>query len=95
MTDPLSPTTQFHPYDPPKATPVAERVPGRVEQALRRTGLDTDRMRNGFERGRLWARRHPGRLLGGLALAVIGGGLLRGRMRPAGGRGRPSAADNE
>lgn len=80
MTDTASPTTQFHPYQPPTATPVAERPTSAIGRSLTRVGVDPAKVRSATERGRAYARRHPGRVLGGLALAVIGAGLLRGRM---------------
>lgn len=80
MTDDTSPTTQFHPYQKPADVPVAERQPSGMGRIGRKVGLDPLRMRASLERGRAWARRHPGRLLGGMALAVIGAGLLRGRI---------------
>lgn len=89
MTDAASPTAQFHPYQPPTATPVAERPSSAVGRGLTRVGLDPAKMQSAVERGRTWARRHPGRLLGGMALAVIGAGLLRGRMSRTLGDQRP------
>jgi hypothetical protein len=80
MTDSASPTTQFHPYQAPEATPVAERPTNAIGRNLTRVGVDPAKMRSAAERGRAYARRHPGRILGGMALAVIGAGLLRGRM---------------
>jgi hypothetical protein len=80
MTDTTSPTTQFHPYQPPDATPVAERPANLFGRNLSRLGVDPAKMRSATERGRAYAKRHPGRVLGGMALAVIGAGLLRGRL---------------
>ncbi len=80
MTDNASPTTQFHSYEPPTATPVAERPTNAIERGMTRVGVDPAKMRSAAERGRAYAKRHPGRILGGMALAVIAAGLLRGRM---------------
>jgi hypothetical protein len=81
MKDNVSPTTQFHPYQPPDAQPVADRQRGAIGSAMERAGVSPARIESAIERGRTWARRHPGRLLGAMALAVIGAGLLRGRLR--------------
>lgn len=80
MTDTASPTAQFHPYQPPEATPVSERPTTAIGRGLTRVGADPAKMRSAAERGRAYAKRHPGRILGGMALAVIGAGLLRGRI---------------
>jgi hypothetical protein len=89
MTDRVSPTTQFHPYQAPDATPVADREDGAIGSMMKRAGLNPARVQSAIERGRTWARRHPGRLLGGLAIAVIGAGLMRGRLH------RPPRMPNE
>ena len=80
MTDTASPTTQFHPYQPPTAIPVSERPSNAIARGMTRVGVDPAKMRSAAERGRAYARRHPGRILGGMALAVIGAALLRGRL---------------
>ncbi len=65
MVDNTNPTNQFHPYQPPEATP---------KRDLPLAG-------NGFGdmlgRARDMARSNPGALLGGLAAIAIGAGLLR------------------
>ncbi|HEU5162277.1 MAG TPA: hypothetical protein VFV54_03935 [Thermoanaerobaculia bacterium] len=76
----MSPTTQFHPYQAPDATPVSEREDGAIGSAMKRAGVNPARVQSSIERARTWGRRHPGRLLGGLAIAVIGAGLMRGRL---------------
>ena len=81
MNDTVSPTSQFHPYQRPEAIPVTDRTPSGVESTLSKVGIDPLRLRGALERGRGYARRHPGRILGGMAAAVIGAGLLRSRMR--------------
>ena len=85
MTDTVSPTTQFHPYSRPDATPVSEREEHGIPAMLKKVGIDSNRMRNMTEKCRSWGRSHPGRLLGGMDIAVIAAGMLRGRMhkRPA------------
>lgn len=80
MTDTTSPTTQFHSYQPPTATPVAERPTNVIGRGMTRVGVDPAKMRSAAERGRAYAKRHPGRILGAMALAVIGAGILRGRI---------------
>ncbi|MGH9457230.1 MAG: hypothetical protein ACRD2J_06265 [Thermoanaerobaculia bacterium] len=80
MHDDVSPIAQFHPYRKPADVPVALRPPGAADRLLRGVGADPARLRFAVDRGRSWARSHPGRLLGGLALAVIGAGLARSRM---------------
>lgn len=80
MTSNLNPTTQFHPYQPPDAVPVAEREPTSLDRALRGVGLERARLASAAERGRVWARKHPGKLLGGMAAGVIALGLLRSRL---------------
>jgi len=67
MTDKLNPTSQFHPYQPMDATPVSERAT---------TGFQD--MRNKVQS---LAASRPGMVLGGLAAAAIGLGMLRGRRR--------------
>ncbi len=81
MVDNLNPTSQFHPYVPVKDTPQSE---------VQRTGLGgildkissmsrgTD-VRGGVDKVRSYAQKNPGAVLGGLAAAVIGLGMLRGR----------------
>lgn len=89
MTDTTSPTSQFHPYQKPDAVPVAERQPSQFERGLRKLGVEPDRIRSATGRGMAWARKHPGAVVGGLAAAVIGAGLLRSRVtRP--GASKPS-----
>lgn len=82
MVDKLNPTNQFHPYQPPDATPVAERPETGLGAMLRRAGLDTTKFGGGslndtVGKMRDAARRNPGLVLGGIAAAVIGAGLLR------------------
>ena len=64
MVDKLNPTNQFHPYQPPED----------MKQPLAGNGF-----RDMLEKGRQMARSNPGALLGGLAAAAIGAGLLRKR----------------
>lgn len=60
MVDNVNPTNQFHPYQPMKETPVAERQPPSVLNKVRD-----------------YAKARPGMILGGLAAAAIGLGMLR------------------
>jgi hypothetical protein len=90
MTDTVSPTTQFHPYTPPDAVPVAEREHGALRRSLTRVGIDPDRLMGRANRATAWARRHPGAIMGGLAAAVVGTALLRSRLSRAPGDRRPS-----
>jgi hypothetical protein len=62
MVDKFNPTSQFHPYQPADAVPVAERETGGYLDKVR--GL---------------AASKPGLVLGGIAAAAIGLGLLRGK----------------
>jgi len=64
MVDNLNPTSQFHPYQPMKDVPVAERES---------SGLQP------LGKLRAYAQANPGKVLAGLAAVVIGLGLLRRR----------------
>jgi len=64
MVDNLNPTNQFHPYQPMKDVPIAEREP---------TGLQS------IGKLRAYAQANPGKVLGGLAAVMIGLGLMRRR----------------
>jgi len=85
MVDQQNPTNQFHPYLPPDITPVSESSSRTgLSGMLSKIGLDTSKLQNVDVRGsvdkaRGYARQHPGKVLGGLALAVIGAGLLSRR----------------
>jgi hypothetical protein len=63
MIDNVNPTNQFHPYQRPMDTPVAERQASGLSSSL-------NKMRD-------YAKARPGILLGGLAAAAIGLGMLR------------------
>ena len=65
MIDNVNPTNQFHPYQRPTDTPVAERQASGLSSSL-------NKMRD-------YARAKPGLVLGGLAAAAIGLGMMRGR----------------
>jgi hypothetical protein len=95
MTDTLSPTTQFHPYTPPDAVPVAERKHGPIRRSLARVGIDPDRLVGRTNRATAWARRHPGAIVGGLAAAVVGTALLRSRLSKAPGNRSPAMPPSE
>jgi len=63
MIDNVNPTNQFHPYQRPTDTPVAERQTSGLSSSLNKV--------------RDYARAKPGLVLGGLAAAAIGLGMLR------------------
>jgi hypothetical protein len=74
MVDNFNPTNQFHPYKAPEAIPHSE---------VQRTGLDkmlhNVNLRGSVEKMRSYAQRNPSLVLGGIAAAAIGLGLMRGR----------------
>ena len=90
MVDNLNPTNQFHPYQPPDATPHTERG-SNVGDMLRKVGINPDQLgsmgdsmknvdvRKSLDKARDYARRNPALVLGSIAAAVIGVGWLRGR----------------
>ena len=70
MVDNVNPTSQFHPYQPENAVPVAERQKtGGLGGILSGLGIDRSNL----------ARNNGGLVLGGLAALAIGAGLMRGR----------------
>ena len=95
MVDNTNPTNQFHPYQPQDAVPHADAPATGLNGVLERVGVDAgtiDSVRNTFNRSvgsfnmngsigkvRDYARANPAKFLGGLAVAVIGAGLLRRR----------------
>jgi LPXTG-motif cell wall-anchored protein len=75
MVDNVNPTTQFHPYQPERSIPVAER-PKRGGLA----GILGDSFKSvDLSKARTYARNNSGMVLGGLAALVIGAGLMRKR----------------
>jgi len=64
MVDNVNPSSQFHPYIPPDATP----------QSGNSRGLNSL-----LDKARTAARNNPGAVLGGLAALAIGAGLMRRR----------------
>ena len=68
MIDNMNPTNQFHPYQRPTDTPVAERQASGLSSSL-------NKMRG-------YAKARPGIVLGGLAAAAIGLGMLRRGRSP-------------
>ena len=92
MLDKVNPTSQFHPYTPSDATPHSE-MPEKsgLRQLLASVGIDSDRidaisdrlknvdLRQSAQKARDFAASKPGLVLGGLAVAAIGAGILRGR----------------
>lgn len=69
MVDNLNPNSQFHPYQPMKETPMADRNMG---------GLSGG-MNNMLNSVKNLNAKNPGLVLGGLAALAIGLGLMRGR----------------
>lgn len=89
MVDNLNPTSQFHPYQPTDATPQSEKVQsGGLSGILNKLGINqstissvTDKVKNADVRGSIdqvrgMARNNGSLVLGGLAAAAIGAGLL-------------------
>lgn len=88
MVDNTNPTSQFHPYQPQDAVPVADRPKtGGLGSILSGLGIDRTKldsmgssMKNmDLSKARNYARNNGGMVLGGLAALAIGAGLLRGR----------------
>ncbi|MCU1246024.1 MAG: hypothetical protein JWN02_1934 [Acidobacteria bacterium] len=91
MVDITNPTNQFHPYQPVDAMPNSEKPAGGLGGMLKNLGIDTSNLgsvgdtvknmdvRGSFDKARSYARSNPALVLGGLAAAVIGAGLLRRR----------------
>jgi hypothetical protein len=91
MVDNLNPTNQFHPYQRPEIATSATPAQGGLMGMLNKLGLNTgslgslgDSLKNvgshpTVTKARDYARGNPGMVLGGLAAAVIGAGLLRKR----------------
>jgi hypothetical protein len=90
MVDNVNPTNQFHPYQPPDAQPHTASGGG-LSDMLRKVGITSDQLgsigntiknvdvRGSVDKARTYARRNPALVLGGLAAAVIGAGLMRKR----------------
>ena len=91
MVDNLNPTNQFHPYQPPDATPQTGSTSSGLGDMLRKVGINSDQLGSlgdslknvnvsqSVDKARDYARKNPALVLGGLAAAVIGMGMLRGR----------------
>lgn len=88
MVDNVNPTSQFHPYQPQDAVPVADRPKrGGLGGILSGLGIDRSKidalgnsMKNvDLSKARNVARNNGGLVLGGLAALAIGAGLLRRR----------------
>lgn len=87
MVDNTIPTNQFHPYQPPEATPHSELPGGVLNNLLRKAGIDRSRLgsmqnmnvQHSIEKARGYAQQNPGKVLGGLAALAIGLGVMRGR----------------
>jgi len=77
MVDNINPTSQFHPYQPMKDMPIAEREPsGLSDMMSKMRSIDVN---SSLGKLRTYAQANPGKVLGGLAAVVIGLGLLRRR----------------
>ena len=86
MVDEKIPTTQFHSYQKPDATPYSEQeTPTGFRGMLQKTGLNTTgsnvNLKAGVDKFRTYANANPGKVLGGLAALVIGAGLLSKRSK--------------
>ena len=88
MVDNVNPTSQFHPYQPQDAVPVADRpMKGGLGGILSSLGIDRSKigalgssMKNiDLTKARTMARNNGGLVLGGLAALAIGAGMLRSR----------------
>ena len=91
MVDNLNPTNQFHPYQPVDVAPSSTRTESGLSGMLNKLGLNTgslgslgDSLKNvgnnaTVTKARDYARSNGAMVLGGLAAAVIGAGLLRKR----------------
>lgn len=90
MVDNTNPTNQFHPYQPPDAIPHTGSGSG-LGDMLRKVGINSDQfgslgnslknvnVNDSVNKARDYARKNPALVLGGLAAAVIGMGMMRGR----------------
>jgi hypothetical protein len=92
MVDNLNPTNQFHPYQPPDVnSSSATQTQGGLSGMLSKLGLNTSglgSLGNSLKnvgssatvtKARDYARGNGAMVLGGLAAAAIGAGLLRKR----------------
>ena len=88
MVDNVNPNSQFHPYQPQDAVPVADRQKtGGLGSILSGLGIDSSKigalggsMKNmDLSKARNMARNNGSLVLGGLAALAIGAGLMRGR----------------
>jgi hypothetical protein len=86
MVDNVNPTSQFHPYQPSGGALETETPSTGLRGMLEKAGINSGALRNmdvkgTIDQARNYARLNPGKVLGGLALAVIGAGLLSSRGR--------------
>ena len=80
MVDNVNPTSQFHPYQPERSTPQADRLSrSGLGGILGKLGIDQSKIGALGGKARASAQNHPGMVLGGLAALVIGAGLMRKR----------------
>jgi hypothetical protein len=77
MVDNLNPTSQFHPYQPMRDVPIAEREPSGLSGMMNKMGsID---MNESLGKLRTYAQANPGKVLAVLAAVAIGLGLMRRR----------------
>lgn len=81
MVDNLNPTNQFHPYQPVTDKPASERQASGFGSILEKSGLKNLDLNGSLNKVRDYAKANPGLLLGGIAAAAIGLGMMRGRGR--------------
>jgi hypothetical protein len=86
MVDKVNPTSQFHPYQPNGGAFETETPTTGLRGMLEKAGIKSDSLRNmdvkrTVDQARNYARMNPGKVLGGLAAAIIGAGLLSSRGR--------------
>ena len=82
MVDNTNPTTQFHPYQPPEVSTPRTSELGGLGGMLSKLGIDPavlsgTNIKGSVDKARTAARNNPGLVLGGLAAAAIGLGLMR------------------
>lgn len=84
MVDNLNPTNQFHPYQRPDFPEGSTQPQSGLTGMLNKLGINTDSLRTlgshpTVTKARDYARGNGAMVLGGLAAAAIGAGLLRRR----------------
>lgn len=84
MVDNTNPTSQFHPYQPPEMDSQKTTSPTGLSGMLGKLGIDTSKLgslgsSDTVNNARTFAKNNGAMVLGGLAAAAIGAGLLRKR----------------